>query len=118
MSIENDSNWYDRIKEEVQAPSEIVLMDLESEYSRPNVDFSVLDVVVIDGRNRNECCEYVVKNIREGNYKKGLAVVFDDADRLRYEQAIEKLVSLSDRNTVFNAVSGYPLSKVTRIFLF
>ncbi len=114
ISIEHDSIWASKVNEFLPSNAKVILVPAEASspkqtpiYSRKkgfeNLDFTnyvmainreggrLFDLIVIDGRARNECFERALNFLSEGGI-----IVFDNVDRSRYLTVLEKLKSILD----------------------
>ena len=88
VSIEDDREWYEKIKGENKDDSfQYVIANSDSDYIQRK-EINSADIIVIDGSYRPECAEYVIKNILDGNSNPSM-IIFDNSDR--YPKTINKL---------------------------
>ncbi|MDC2992952.1 hypothetical protein OAY94_00895, partial [Prochlorococcus sp. AH-736-F17] len=88
VSIENDRDWYEKIKgENIDDSFDYVFANSDSEYIHRK-EINSADVIVIDGSYRPECAEYVIQNILDGNSNPSM-IIFDNSDW--YPKTIKKL---------------------------
>jgi len=79
VSIENDREWYEKIKGENKDDSfQYVFANSDSDYIQRK-EINSADIIVIDGSYRPECAEYVIKNILDGNSNPSI-IIFDNSD--------------------------------------
>lgn len=74
ISIEHDPEWFGLVRGYVSEQTELRLVELTKLYHRPVQDILEFDIVVIDGRMRPECAQFVIENIKKGQYKPGLKI--------------------------------------------
>lgn len=72
--------------------------------------------MVIDGRDRSACADFVLEQINHGLYKKGAIVIFDDSQRKWYEEAVDRLAEVSSIHKCFSGPVNSQLDKTTSIF--
>lgn len=88
VSIEDDRDWYKKIKgENIDDSFDYVFANSDSEYIHRK-EINSADVIVIDGSYRPECAEYVIQNILDGNSNPSM-IIFDNSDW--YPKSIKKL---------------------------
>ncbi|MDY6937480.1 MAG: FkbM family methyltransferase [Cyanobacteriota bacterium] len=87
-SCEHDRNWYDKVKPLV--PSNVNLRHVElgsGLYSESAIKTGKkFDILVIDGRERNECCRKSVESLLPNG-----VIIFDDSQRPNYREGCQFL---------------------------
>lgn len=88
VSVEHDPGWAELVASDLPENAAVYLEESSRGYAR-RIHESDLepDVVVVDGRWRNECVEQTVEAIGEG-----AVIVLDNSDRDEYEPARKRLV--------------------------
>jgi len=118
LSLEHDPSWYVLLERAVQPPSQVLLRPLGSKYERPVDSILEFQLIVIDGRHRAACAEFVREEVAGGRFANGLMVVFDDTHRTRYRDAIQQLRTYSREYEVFSGTTSEVLEKLTTVMVF
>ena len=115
ISIEHDATWFEFVKDMInENNSEIYFKELSygGAYSSSILEYSDVDIVLIDGRDRVNCAKNAVTQLSS----KGI-IILDDSQRENYQEAKTYIVSKGFK--VLNLVGmnvGRPMRKVTTIF--
>lgn len=92
VAIEHDVKWYSRLKEKLDNRTNVdyLLKDLGSgEYQDEILNYcKVFDVIVIDGRQRIKCAQNSLNALKDNG-----VIVWDNTDRIRYEEGFDFLFS-------------------------
>jgi hypothetical protein len=112
-AIEHEPSWQGLVSREIKPPSRVTLMSLDGKYTAPVESLSPYDVVVVDGRRREDCIRFVLDQMHAGKVKPRVIVVFDDAHRGRYRGALELLRSVALEWQCFSGTCSEVLDKQT-----
>lgn len=119
VSVEDNADWLQKWQNEFYRENLSLLFRTEGEayYQSILEDSTQYDVIVIDGKNREECALSAIKAL-----KKGGMIILDDSDRVNtskeYYQAIQALKSANLLQIDFYGfcpLDNYP--KTTSLFL-
>lgn len=116
VSIEHDREWYDVCREYIGTKSDLRHVPEGPDYADPDVDFSRLDCMVIDGVMRIECARTVARRIAAGEIRKGTLIVFDNSERDEYREGIEALEAHCARWRSFTGPTGVDIDQMTTLF--
>jgi hypothetical protein len=115
VSVEHDKDWYDKILKTKPENAELIYCDLvrDGDYCRMPIKLEEnFDIIIVDGRDRVNCCKQAVKAISE----KGV-IVLDDAEREGYKEGIDFLVKKGFKELPFTGISpGLFYRKSTSVF--
>jgi hypothetical protein len=114
--IEHDPAWFAACRERLGDAVDLRLLPLGSEYSRPDIDLSEFGIIVVDGRTRNACAEFVIEGIRDGRVSTGTLILFDDTNRERYSESVEELFSLCSDHRSYSGPTSVEIDKLTTLF--
>jgi hypothetical protein len=112
-AIEHNPAWHGLVSKEIQSPSRVALMSLDGEYTAPVESISPYDVIVVDGRRREDCVRFLVDQVNAGKVKQRVIVIFDDAHRERYRGALNLLRSVAQEWEWFSGSCSEVLEKQT-----
>lgn len=88
-ALEHHKGWYDHIRSEISKykGANVTYHELNESYPRAILkDKTKYDVIVIDGRMRNECSK-----IAPGALSKNGVIIWDNTDREKYKEGIRNL---------------------------
>lgn len=114
ISIENDANWFEYIKENM--PSNIKLSLIEDDYEYASAikqyeDHS-FDVIIVDGINRNQCAEFATSKVKDQGF-----IIFDNTDDHKYAEGVAKLLEHGfTRIDFYGMIPCYLYKNCTSIF--
>lgn len=115
VSVEHDKEWYDRIVKGKPDNAEMIFCELVKggDYCRMPVKLGEkFDVIIVDGRDRVNCCKQAVDALSETG-----VVVLDDSERDFYKPAIDFLLKLGFKHLAFSGISpGLFYRKTTSVF--
>ncbi|RZK66789.1 MAG: FkbM family methyltransferase [Pedobacter sp.] len=115
VSVEHDEAWFNKIVDQKATNAEMIFTKLETngEYSKKaNLLGEKFDLIIVDGRDRVNCCKYSVDALTE----KGV-LVLDDSEREVYDEARTFLKSKGYKELSFSGISpGLFYNKATSIF--
>ncbi len=90
-SIEHDKSWYEEMKKIVPGNVELFYVSLEQANNYENtitMDDHRYDLILIDGRRRNECMIKSVERVNDTG-----VILLDNSDRPDYQQGCNFLIS-------------------------
>jgi len=115
-SVETDKNWFDKLRNAVGNDRRLTLCHLTT-HEAPKAILEqgeeIFDIIVVDGRKRNECALYAYDVVAPGGI-----IIFDNSDRPRYRDAMRflTLAGLS-RIDYYGRSPGIQWKTCTSIFL-
>ena len=89
----------------------------QSDYVKPEIDFSAINVFLIDGIYRNECAAYLVELMKSGDILSGSMIIFDDTSRLEYQESVQSLTKCCQEVYHFTGISNIVIDKMTSIYI-
>ena len=114
-SVEHDKSWYELVKSKMPQNVILIFKKLEygGKYSKSILEEDKLfDIVIIDGRDRVNCCINSVKKLKENG-----VIIFDDAHREKYQEAYKYLIDNGFKRLDFTGVAaGFFFKKSTALF--
>lgn len=114
-SVEHDKNWFRKVEQENPANAEMIFCKLSrnGQYSKTaRLQNKKFDVIIVDGRDRVNCCKNSVEALNEGG-----VIILDDSERKLYNAAIEFLLQQGFRQLSFSGISpGLFYLKATSVF--
>lgn len=102
VSIENDVDFYNKMLKKVSAISNISyeLKALNDNYSAAVLGYeNAFDILIIDGRERVQCAKNCIKAL-----KKDGIIIFDNSDRVQYQEAYDFIEKNEFKKLEFNGV--------------
>lgn len=89
ISIEHDQEWFDRINQYKNTNINLIFKKLiyNGDYSKEVLNWSNLDVIVIDGRDRVNCAINSFNSLSESG-----VIIWDDSERKRYQKGVDFLL--------------------------
>jgi len=115
VSVEHDKEWYDKIISTKPENAEMIYCELvtNGEYCRMPVKLEeTFDVIIVDGRDRVNCCKQAVNALSESG-----VIVLDDSERERYNEGINFLINKGFKHLSFSGISpGLFYNKATSVF--
>lgn len=115
VSVEHDKEWFDTMMKDRPNNSEIIFCELErgGDYSRmPNKLEEKFDLVIVDGRDRVNCCKQAVNALTPGG-----VIVLDDSERAFYQEGVDFLIANGFKHLPFSGISpGLFYLKSTSVF--
>ena len=88
ISIEDDREWYENIRSEINNDAHEYVFALSKEEYINREKIKTADVIAIDGLHRSECADYAIQNISESDSNPAM-IIFDNWDR--HPKTIKKL---------------------------
>lgn len=115
VSVEHDKNWFDKISGDKPDNSEMIYCELvrDGDYCRTPLRIGKkFDIVIVDGRDRVNCCKQAVNAINEGG-----VIVLDDSERDFYRDGVDFLKAKGFKELALTGISpGLFYRKATSIF--
>jgi len=115
VSVEHDKEWFDKIVNTKPDNAEMIFCELvrDGEYCRVPLKLKEpFDIIIVDGRDRVNCCKQAVKAVSE----KGV-VVLDDSERDFYKEGIDFLKNKGFKELALTGISpGLFYRKATSVF--
>ncbi|MEZ6123680.1 MAG: class I SAM-dependent methyltransferase [Planctomycetaceae bacterium] len=101
VSCEHDPVWHELVRHRIPQNVKYLLRSLDDEsYSRAILEEDdAFDVVVIDGRRRNECLISAMQRLNEEG-----VVIWDNSDRARYVESFDLLANHGFRRIEFRGM--------------
>ena len=116
-AIEDNEDWANIIKGMESENINIMVKKLQSDYVKPKINFTAINIFLIDGIYRNECASYLVKLINSGDISAGSMIIFDDTSRLEYQESVQSLTKCCKEIYHFTGISNIVIDKMTSIFI-
>ncbi len=117
IALEDNEEWYKTIHKRLEGTaSDIRLTPLGDEYIKPDIPFAEFDLIIIDGRDRSQCCYTLIEQAKQGKLKSGAFILFDDAQRKHYFPAIKDLIPYTSAHYAFSDPSSMVMQEITSIF--
>lgn len=102
-SVENNKGWFDIVSKQRLPNMELLYYSLDEDaqgYIKVPLPLQQsYDVIVVDGRYRNECLQIAKDCLKEGG-----VVVLDDSQRDRYKVGIEMMTNAGFRRLDFSGL--------------
>jgi hypothetical protein len=115
VSVEHNREWYDKIAATKPENAEIFFCELvrDGDYCRMPLKLEeTFDMIIVDGRDRVNCCRQSVKALSEHG-----VIVLDDSEKVDYKEGINFLVSKGFKELTFTGISpGLFYRKATSVF--
>jgi SAM-dependent methyltransferase len=115
VSVEHDKEWYDKIVSTKPENSDMIFAELKTDgdYCRmPQKLDMKFDIVIVDGRDRVNCCKQAVDALTPGG-----VVVLDDSEREFYADGVNFLKDKGFKQLSFSGISpGLFYNKATSVF--
>jgi hypothetical protein len=99
-AVENDPEWYEKMRKFLPRNVELYFEDISTGTGYEEkvlVDECYYDVIVIDGRHRNNCMTQSLKRIKPNGI-----IILDNSDRTEYAQGIHHLTTSGFRMIEFS----------------
>lgn len=115
ISVEHDKEWYDKIISTKPENAELIYCELvrDGDYCRMPLKIEeTFDILIVDGRDRVNCCKQAVKAVSENG-----VIVLDDSERDFYKPGIDFLMKSGFKHLSFSGISpGLFYRKSTSVF--
>ena len=98
VSCEHESVWYHEIRSTLPTNAKLLLRALDGGYASAVASSGQnFDVIIIDGRDRNECVAAAVSRLKQDG-----VIILDNSERADYAQAIAGLTGLGFSSIAFD----------------
>ncbi|MCF8011981.1 MAG: hypothetical protein K9L17_12495 [Clostridiales bacterium] len=104
ISVEHDLRWLNKINKIIPQNVKIFHKDCEKGYEKEILNHGLFDMVIIDGINRVKCAKFAIHALNH----EGI-IVWDDRERDKYKEGIEKLKSYGFKEICFTGLK--PVNK-------
>lgn len=115
ISVENDKAWIEKLSKNKPENVNFIYTELfyDGEYSKmPKVLNKEFDIIIVDGRDRVNCCKNSISSLKEGGI-----VILDDSEREQYSLAFKLFKENGFKEISFNGIApGLFHTKCTTIF--
>lgn len=83
VSVENYKDWFDVVESQLSRNSKIIYQELDdiNSYANSIKGDRKYDLIIIDGRERVECCKIATEYLNENGI-----LIFDDGEREKYQE--------------------------------
>lgn len=101
-SIENDSKWYTKMTHLIPSNVELFYENLDNGANYEEkilIDNRTYDIVVIDGRKRNNCINHSLKRLKSNGI-----IILDNSDREKYRQGRNQLFENGFKSIEFSGL--------------
>lgn len=116
-SIEHNEEWANIVKGMKSEKINLIVSSTKDDYVKPDINFSTINVFLIDGIYRNECASYLAGLIKSNKIISGTMIIFDDTSRLEYQKSIQELTKSCKEIYHFTGISNIVIDKMTSIFI-
>lgn len=114
-ALENDKSWYSKIEKNLPENAKLIYQEVirGGDYCRYAMSLDTkFDIIIVDGRDRVNCCVNSVKALREGG-----VVVLDDSEREEYKSALDFFKNNNFKEIHFWGMApGVKVKKSTSVF--
>jgi hypothetical protein len=115
VSVEHDKEWYDKIVSTKPENAEMIFCELirDGDYCRVPIKLEeTFDIIIVDGRDRVNCCKQAVKAISANG-----VIVLDDSERDFYKEGVNFLLNKGFKELALTGISpGLFYRKATSVF--
>jgi hypothetical protein len=115
VAVEHDKEWFDKISAKRPENAELIFCELvrDGDYCSVPVKLEEkFDIIIIDGRDRVNCCKQSIGAVSENG-----VIVLDDSEREVYREGISFLKSKGYKELSFSGISpGLFYRKSTSVF--
>jgi hypothetical protein len=116
-AIEHNEEWANIVKGMKYENINVIFEKEKSDYVKPEINFSTINIFLIDGIYRNECASYLVELIKSGEILSGAMIIFDDTSRLEYQESIQSLTKCCQEVYHFTGISNIVIDKMTSVYI-
>ncbi|MBB6461213.1 class I SAM-dependent methyltransferase [Flammeovirga kamogawensis] len=86
-SLEHNKDWFNKIKNQFNSNVTFIYKEIDNGYSQEINNHSLqFDLIIIDGRNRVECCKNTLNKISPNG-----VIIWDNSDRIKYNEGYNLL---------------------------
>ena len=111
-AIENNAAWVAELRPKLSPNARVLLHEDKDAYINAIKEESVYDVIVVDGKHRNECAAVCAPHLAD----KGI-IIYDNSDRSEYDSSIGFLESIGfQRIDFWGLTPSYAYKNCTSIF--
>jgi len=112
-AVDHDAGWYQKVRSGLPENARVELqVEMAGYVSAIGSDDATFDVVVVDGKHRNECIDAAILRCKT----EGL-IVLDNSDRRAYGAGIERLMQAGYRRIdFFGLLPSYLYRSCTSVF--
>jgi len=114
-SVENDANWYEKVKEEIPSNASVYFVEADEngKYAGAIENVENVDVVIVDGRDRVNCLERSIPMLSESG-----VIVLDDSERAKYQRAFDVAKKAGFSNLNFEGIkpTGFEVHRSTLFY--
>jgi putative methyltransferase (TIGR04325 family) len=114
VSVENDTNWFLSIQNNLPKNVKLSCIEEASQYSAEILNYpdDYFDVIIIDGINRNACTKTCVNKLKNTGF-----IIFDNTDNKDYDEGVTFLDNKGfKRIDFYGLISSYTYKNCTSIF--
>lgn len=115
LAIEHDEAWFNKVRTNLPSNASIQLVKLNADdyESFPTRLGKSFEIIVVDGRRRNECMKEALKYISPNGI-----IILDNSDRERYQEGINFLFSQGFKSIDFIGMTpmGIDLSETSLFY--
>lgn len=116
-AIEHNEDWANIVKGIKSEKINVIVSKKKNDYVNPDINFSTINIFLIDGIYRNECVSYLVKLIKSDQILPGAIIIFDDTSRLEYQKSIQSLTKCCEEVFHFTGISNIVIDKMTSVYI-
>lgn len=115
VSVEHDSNWFDKLQSTV--PDNVKLihcpLDEDGSYCRTVIHHGQFNLVIVDGRDRVNCVRQALQALSPDGI-----LILDDASRIQYQPAIDYMIAAGFRKLCFSGLKAAGTRKDSSIIFY
>jgi hypothetical protein len=116
-AIEHNEDWANIVKGMKSDNVNVFVKKEKSDYVKPAINFSTINIFLIDGIYRNECASYLVELIKSSEILSESMIIFDDTSRLEYQESVQSLTKCCQEVYHFTGISNIVIDKMTSVFI-
>lgn len=116
VSVEHHDGWFELCRQHVESNVDLRHIPIGPAYASPDLDYSKLDCIIIDGVMRVECAQTVAARVADGSIRKGTLIIFDNSERDAYQEGINALERCCTRWRSFTGPTGIDIDQMTTLF--
>jgi 16S rRNA G966 N2-methylase RsmD len=116
-SMEHNATWA-RIVQEMEATNvNVIIKENKNDYVNPPINYSEIDIFLIDGIYRNDCASHLEALIKSKSIVSGSMIIFDDTSRLEYQKSVQALTKCCEEVYHFTGISNIVIDKMTSVYI-